>query len=114
MISITSCMRNRLKRTKRSSRGAESGRTPKQRKSFTLSQESIALLNELSAARQAPQRRSISAVLDELLRALDKQRKRDAVNQAITNFYNGLSEQAQGEEKDWGEFSLTQFIDGSG
>ena len=103
-----------MRRTIRYSRGRESGRTPKERKSFTLSRESIALLNDLRAARQGSRRRSVSAVLDDLLRALDKQRKRDAVVQAVTSFYDGLPEQAQSEEREWGEFSLAQFLDGSG
>jgi hypothetical protein len=103
-----------MRRARRKSRGRESGRAPKERKSFTLSRESIALLNDLRLARQGPRRRSVSAVLDDLLRALDKQRKRDAVEQAITSFYDGLPEPARSEEREWGEFSLAQFMDGSG
>ena len=101
-----------MRHAKRNSFGRESGRTPKERKSFTLSRESIALLNDLRAARQGSRRRSVSAVLDDLLRALDKQRKQAAVEQAITSFYDGISEQARAEEKGWGEFSLAQFMDG--
>jgi hypothetical protein len=89
----------------------QNARTPKQRRSFTLSRESLALLNDLCVARQGPRRRSVSAVLDDLLRALDNQRKRNAVEQAITSFYDGLSEQALAEETAWGEFSLAQFMD---
>jgi hypothetical protein len=118
MLSITSDMRNDMRNdmrsTKRNPFAEGRGRTPKERKSFTLSRESIALLNDLRAARQGSRRRSVSGVLDDLLRALDKQRKRDALDQAITNFYDGISEKAQAEEKDWGEFSLAQFMDGSG
>ena len=107
-------MRNSMKRSRRMSRGKESGRTPKERRTFTLSPESVALLQDLCATRRGSRSRSVSAVLDDLLRALDKQRKRDAVDRAITSFYDGLSGNAQAEEKDWGEFSLAQFIDGPG
>jgi len=103
-----------VRQTRQNSRGRESGRTSKQRKSFTLSRESIALLNDLRAARRGSGRRSVSAVLDDLLRSLDTQRKRDAVDQAVTSFYDGRSEQARGEEKEWGEFSLAQFMDEPG
>src|SRR4029077_13100339 len=113
IISITNYMRNGMRRARQNSRGRESRRTPKERKSFTLSRESIALLNDLRAARQGSRRGSVSAVLDDLLRALDKQRKRDAVEQAITCFYDGIAESARSEEREWGEFSLAQFMDGT-
>lgn len=109
---IMNYKRNDMRRTRRNSSGRESRRIPKERKSFTLSRESVALLNDLRATRRGSRRGSVSAVLDDLLRALDKQRKREAVDQAITSFYDGLSEQARAEEKEWGEFSLAQFMDG--
>jgi hypothetical protein len=103
-----------MRQARRNPRVRQSGGiTPKQRKSFTLSRESIALLNDLRAMRQGSRRRSVSAVLDDLLRALDNQRKRNAVEQAITSFYDGLPKQAQSEERAWGEFSLAQFMDGT-
>jgi len=103
-----------MRNVRQNLRGRGSARTPKQRRSFTLSRESIALLNDLRAARRGSRRKSVSAVLDDLLRALDKQRKRDAVEQAISSFYDGLSPQALAEEREWGEFSLAQFVDGPG
>jgi len=90
-----------------------SAKVPKQRRTFTLSRESIALLNDLCVSRQGSRGRSVSLVLDELLRALDKQRRREAVDRATTNYYDGLSPSEQGEEREWGEFSLAQFMDGS-
>jgi hypothetical protein len=101
-----------MKRERRTAHAKQGGRVPKQRRTFTLSPESVALLNDLSAAQRGSRRRSVSSVLDDLLRALDKQRKRDAVDQAVKNFYDGLSPQDKAREKDWGEFSLAQFMDG--
>jgi hypothetical protein len=103
-----------MKRTRRISRGKEGARTPKERRTFTLSRESIALLQDLRATRRGSRRRSVSGVLDDLLRALDKQRKRATAEQAITSFYDGLPEAAHSEEREWGEFSLAQFMDGPG
>jgi hypothetical protein len=103
-----------MKRIRRISRARETGRTPKERRTFTLSKESIALLHDLRAARRGSRRRSVSSVLDDLLRALDKQRKRSAAEQVITSFYDGLSEAARSEDREWGEFSLAQFLEGSG
>src|SRR4029077_15403270 len=104
IISITNYMRNGMRRARQNSRGRESRRTPMERKSFTLSRESIALLNDLRAARQGSRRRSVSAALDDLPRALEKQRKRDAVEQATPGFYDGIIQEARSEEREWGEF----------
>jgi hypothetical protein len=103
-----------MKRTRRSLSIKERERTPKERRTFTLSRESVALLHDLRAARRGARRGSVSAVLDDLLRALDKQRKRETVEKAITSFYDGLPESAQSEDREWGEFSLAQFMDGPG
>ena len=100
-----------MKRARRISGGKHSGRTPKERRTFTLSRESIALLQDLRALRRGSRRRSVSAVLDDLLRALDNQRKREIVEQAITRFYDTLPKPAQSEEWAWGEFSLAQFME---
>jgi hypothetical protein len=102
-----------MPRPQRASRMKKTGRERKERRSFTLSRESIALLSELCAARDKSGRRSVSAVLDELLRSLNKERKRRAVEQAVTRYYNGISEQAQIEDREWGEFSLAEFLDGT-
>jgi len=102
-----------MTRSRNTSRMKKSGRERKERRSFTLSRESIAFLTELSAARDSCGRRSASAVLDDLLRSLNKERKRRAVEQAVTRYYNGLSEQAQIEDKEWGDFSLAEFLDGT-
>jgi len=43
-----------------------------------------------------------------------KKRKRKAVEHAITNYYTGIPQQAIDEEREWAEFSLTQFSEGTG
>jgi replicative DNA helicase len=102
-----------MRQAKRDTRAKQSGKTLKERRTFTLSRESLELLKDLCEARRGARRRSVSRVLDDLLRALQKQKKREAVDQAVTNFYDGLSGPAQSEEKEWGEFSLAQFMDGA-
>ncbi len=42
-----------------------------------------------------------------------RERKRRAVEQAVTRYYNGLSEHAQVEDQEWGEFSWAEFLDGT-
>jgi hypothetical protein len=102
-----------MTQSQRTSRIKKSERVRKERRSFTLSRESIALLTELCATGNSSKRRSASAVLDSLLRSLKKERKRKAVEQAITSYYSGLPEQARDEDKEWGEFSLAQFSEGT-
>jgi hypothetical protein len=102
-----------MTRVRRTSRIKKSERVRKERRSFTLSPESIALLTELSAAGDGARRRSVSAVLDGVLRSLNSQRRRKAVEQAIASYYSSLPEQARDEDKAWGEFSLTQFSEGT-
>ena len=98
-----------MTRSRHTLQSKKSERVRKERRSFTLSRESIALLAELCVAGNGSKRRSASAVLDGLLRSLKKERKRRAVEQAIASYYSGLPEQARDEDKEWGEFSLAQF-----
>ncbi len=42
-----------------------------------------------------------------------KKRKRKTVERAITSYYSSLPEQALDEDKEWAEFSLTQFSKGT-
>ena len=100
-----------MRRARRAHKAVEGQGTRKERKSFTLSQESIALLNELCAARQDSQRRSASAVLDDLLRSLRKERRRQGVERSVARYYSGLSDEEQVEDFEWGEFALAQFPD---
>jgi hypothetical protein len=102
-----------MTRPKHAPQSKKNRRERKERRSFTLSRESIALLAELCAAGDSPGRPSASAVLDSLLRSLNKERKRRAVEKSVTRYYDGLSEQAQREDKEWGEFSLAEFLDGT-
>jgi len=98
-----------MTRTRHTSRIKKSERARKERRSFTLSKESIALLAELCVAGNGSKTRSASAALDGILRSVAKERKRKAVEQAITTYYSGLPEQARQEDREWGEFSLAQF-----
>ncbi len=81
----------------------------KERKTFTLSRDSLALLEELRSARKGSPRRPASAVLDELLRMLHRERRRQAVERAIAQYYSRSSVQDQKEAMEWGEFALAQF-----
>jgi hypothetical protein len=102
-----------MTRSRHKSRTKKGERVPKQRRTFTLSPESIAFLAELCVAGNGARRRSASAVLDSLLRSLNRQQKRKAAEHAITGYYCGLPEQAREEDKEWGGYSLAQFSRGT-
>ncbi len=97
--------------TRHARRGKETRPGRKERKSFTLSRESIALLDELRASRQGASRQSTSAVLDDLLRTFNTERRRRAVELAVAHYYDSLSEQARAEDNQWAEFALAQLGD---
>lgn len=86
-------------------------RSRKERKSFTLSGEAVAALNELRASRAGARRRSTSAVLDELLRSVAAERRKKRIEQNIASYYDSVSDAEREEESRWGEFALAQFVE---
>jgi hypothetical protein len=74
----------------------------KQRRTFTLSSESLAYLEQEARRRNAG---SHSAVLDELLREKDRERQLAALEAATTAYYDSLSDEEVEEDKVWGEFA---------
>jgi hypothetical protein len=88
---------------------ARSGRQVKQRKTFTLSPESVALLEELSSQRQARGPESVSAVLDDLLLSMRREKTRQEMEDKIGKYYDGRSEAEREEEIEWGKFAMAEF-----
>ena len=74
----------------------------KRRRTFTLSPESLAYLDE-----QARQRKlgSQSAFLDELLREKTMELRRAALEANVTAYYDSLSEEERQEQRAWGELA---------
>jgi hypothetical protein len=78
----------------------------KAKKSYTLSPESVAFLENLRKKRHAA---STSLVLDEILQtALREQETRDMEN-AVAEYYDSLSESERAEQSEWGKFALAEF-----
>src|SRR5450755_1605504 len=73
----------------------------KQRRTFTLSPESLAYLEQEARRRNAD---SHSAVLDELLQEKDRERQLAALEAATTAYYDSLSDEEVEQDKIWGEF----------
>jgi hypothetical protein len=100
-----------MKRPKspRKLKGPSRRRQIKQRKTFTLSLESVAILEKLSAQRSAGGQESVSAVLDDLLLAVGEEQRRREIEQGTRNYYDEQSAQDEEEEIAWAKFALSQF-----
>ena len=81
----------------------------KQRRTFTLSPESVALLTELSAERNSRGQESVSAILDELLTSVREERRRRAIERSVEKYYSERSPEEEEEELAWGKFALANF-----
>jgi len=86
-------------------------RRVKQRKTFTLSHESVAFLEELSASRKDSHgQESLSAVLDGLLLAVGKDLERQENEAKIGKYYDERSDEERQEEIDWGKIATGEFL----
>ena len=97
--------------SKRMRRGTASSnqRALKQRKTFTLSPQAVAFLEELSAQDVSGQE-SVSAILDRLLLAIGREKERQENEDKIGKYYDGRSDQERQEEIDWGKLATGEFV----
>ena len=79
----------------------------KAKKSYTLSPESVDFLEKLRKKHRA---RSISFVLEEILQAARREAELAKINQAVTAYYDSLSDEEVEELSQWGEFGLRQLL----
>jgi hypothetical protein len=79
---------------------------PKDKKSFTISRQSVEFLELMRRKRKA---RAVSAVLEEILQAARREQERQDANLAVTAFYDSLSDDEVKEEAAWGQFALDQL-----
>jgi len=78
----------------------------KERRSFTLSQESVTFLEVEKRHRRAT---SLSAVLDEILRSKRQESEREKLNAAVAAYYDSCPEAQLAEDEKWGEFAESQL-----
>jgi len=74
----------------------------KEKKSFTLSRSSVAFLERL---RKEKKTASTSQVLDELIGDADARRQLEAYEQAVTAYYDSLTDEERKEQRAWGELA---------
>ena len=78
----------------------------KERKTYTLSSEALAILENEKKERHFS---SASAALEELLKEKRQQREMAEVAASVTRYYDSLSDDEVQEEKLWGQFAESQF-----
>lgn len=78
----------------------------KTKKSYTLSPESVALLETIRKRRRAS---SISSVLEEILQAVRRQQERADIEKSVSAYYSSLSDKEVAEHAKWGDFALAEF-----
>jgi hypothetical protein len=78
----------------------------KLRKTFTLSAEAVAIIEQERKARRS---QSASSALDALLKDRSRQRQMTKIAASISNYYDSLSEEEIKENELWGEFAESQF-----
>jgi DNA-binding PadR family transcriptional regulator len=80
----------------------------KAKKTYTLSQESVAFLEKLRKKRRSA---STSSVLEELLQSARRGRERKMLDQAVASYYDELSPEDAREQTLWGDLALREFPD---
>lgn len=80
----------------------------KEKKTFSLSRES---LRYLEAVRKERNSNSVSSVLDELIRQQQQAKEMERISASITNYYDSLTDKEVAEDRAWGEFAESQFPD---
>lgn len=78
----------------------------KAKRTFSLSRQTVAFLE---AERKARQQKSLSAVLEEIVRQHQEEKEMERVSASITRFYDTISEEGRAENLAWAEFAETQF-----
>ena len=78
----------------------------KERRSFTLSRESVEYLELEQKRRRAP---SASSVLDEILRERQQEYERQKLEASMVSYYDSLTDEEMAEDRAWGAFGESQI-----
>jgi hypothetical protein len=81
----------------------------KEKKTFSLSRQSVMYLEALRKERRS---RSISSVLEEVIRQQQETKELERISASVTRYYDSLTSEKIAEDRDWGDFAATQFPSG--
>jgi hypothetical protein len=85
---------------------ARSGALKKEKKTYSLSKDSVGYLEERV---RRERRRSVSELLDELIQEKKLAAEQQRISENIRNYYDSISKEEQEENRLWGEFAESQF-----
>ena len=75
----------------------------KAKKSYTLSQDSVAFLESLRKKHGA---RSVSSVLDDLVQEARREEQKREYEAQVTAYYDSLTDEEREEERGWAELGM--------
>jgi predicted CopG family antitoxin len=78
----------------------------KARKTFSLSREAVRYLEEVRKGKRA---RSMSSVLEDLIRQRREAEEMDRLSTATASYYDSLTDDQAAQDRAWGQFSESQF-----
>jgi hypothetical protein len=80
--------------------------TTKEKKTFSLSRQSVRYLETLRRERRG---RSMSSVLEEIIRQQQQAKEMERISASVTRYYDSLTSEEIAEDRAWGDFAATQF-----
>jgi len=78
----------------------------KEKRTFSLSRQSVKYLEALRKERRS---RSMSSVLEEIIRQQQQTKEMERISAAVTRYYDSLTSEEIAEDRAWGDFAATQF-----
>jgi hypothetical protein len=84
----------------------KSSTTRKEKKTFSLSRQSLRFLEALRKERQS---RSVSSVLEEIIRQQQQAKEMKSISASVSSYYDSLPDKQMEADRAWGQFAETQF-----
>ena len=78
----------------------------KEKRTFSLSRQSLRYLEALRKERRA---KSMSSVLEEVIRQQQQANELERISASVTRYYDSLTPEETAEDRAWGDFAETQF-----
>jgi hypothetical protein len=78
----------------------------KEKKTFYLSRQSVMFLE---AVRKERRGRSISSVLEDIIRQQQQAQEMKSISASVSSYYDSLTKPQIREDRAWGQFAETQF-----
>jgi hypothetical protein len=81
-------------------------RQTKEKRSYTLSPQSVQFLQALKSKRRAA---SVSAVLEDILQEARRNGWRNALESSVADYYSALPAHVEADDRAWADFAYQEF-----